>query len=868
MGDRRPKSVEEQVEDKFKKQFGKVKYFTKTETINNEIENALRTAQSKGGGDGSNFPDIKYLIKTKSSKYIPVMIEVKGTKGKLEKLDSNGDVENYKKDGTPNVNNIKNYAVNGAVHYAKAIVDYTVSYKESIAIGINGYMDGNKLHTELSVYYVSDENFGIAKRVKAYSDLSFLLPKNVEGFVKDLEEINLTEEEKEEKTREFESLIESKLKKLNQTMHDDLKISEGSRVGLVAGMIMAGYGVPNKVAPLDVSELKSEMGKKDNDGIIIINKIDSFLAERKIPEEKKKMIVTDLSSVFLYSNLWIPENGESKLKSVYAIVKNEIMPIFTSAKHLDFTGKLFNVLNDWVDIPDSDKNDVVLTPRYVTDMMARIAQVNMESYVWDYTVGTAGFLVSSMKLMLQDAEEKIKSPKELEKKKRKIKYEQLLGIEKRSDIYLLAVLNMILMQDGSTNILHEDSLTEFEGKYEQGAKKGKKFPATVLLLNPPYSAPGKGFVFVENALSRMKSGKAVVLIQENAGSGTGLPYTERILKKNTLLASIHMADIFKDKANVQTAIYVFDVGTPHNEKQVVKFIDFSYDGYTRQNRKKATQTTNLRDTDYAKERYDEVVNVVLYGKKYLKFLNEETYIEDTISLKGNDWTFAQHKRIDTEPIDSDFILSTGAYLSWKASLDSKNNQVKNYELDKLIEEYKRSGGKIERKLARDLFDVVNNSTLNKSSFEFTEDNNQYPYFTRTIENNGIAGYVKYLDEEHKISGNVLAVGLLQMKFFYIGHDYYAGQFTKTVKPKFDDFDEAVGQYFSVWFNKSSEVYKSALVRDFDKLFYETEVSVPMKSGCIDVDFIRKYMKKVESIILSEIELEAKDKISAYTKALF
>ena len=43
------------------------------------------------------------------------------------------------------------------------------------------------------------------------------------------------------------------------------------------------------------------------------------------------------------------------------------MPIFTSARHLDFTGKLFNVLNAWVDIPDSDKNDVVLTPRYVTE---------------------------------------------------------------------------------------------------------------------------------------------------------------------------------------------------------------------------------------------------------------------------------------------------------------------------------------------------------------------------------------------------------------------------------------------------------------------------------------------------------------------
>lgn len=67
------------------------------------------------------------------------------------------------------------------------------------------------------------------------------------------------------------------------------------------------------------------------------------------------MIINDLSRVFIFSDLWKAENGESKLKTVYTSVKNDIMPIFTSARHLDFTGRLFNVLNAWVDIPDSDK---------------------------------------------------------------------------------------------------------------------------------------------------------------------------------------------------------------------------------------------------------------------------------------------------------------------------------------------------------------------------------------------------------------------------------------------------------------------------------------------------------------------------------
>jgi len=224
---------------------------------------------------------------------------------------------------------------------------------------------------------------------------------------------------------------------------------------------------------------------------------------------------------------------------------------------------------------------------------------------------------------------------------------------------------MILMGDGSSNIIHKDSLTEFDGKYEQGDLNGKDFPANVFLLNPPYSAPGKGFIFVEKALSKMENGRAAILIQENAGSGIGLPYTKKLLQNNSLIASIHMPDIFKGKAGVQTAIYVFNIGIPHNEKQIVKFIDFTNDGYTRQNRKKSGQDVNLKNTNNAYERYDEIVNLVLYGKSYLRYFSEKEYIEDTISLNGDDWTFSQHKKIDTIPTEEDFKNTIKEYLDWK-----------------------------------------------------------------------------------------------------------------------------------------------------------------------------------------------------------
>ena len=177
-----------------------------------------------------------------------------------------------------------------------------------------------------------------------------------------------------------------------------------------------------------------------------------------------------------------------------AVCKNQRQPIT-----FDFTGRLFNVLTDWVTIPDGDKNDVVLTPRYITNLMARLCEVDRDSYVWDYATGTAGFLVSSMRLMIEDADTHIADLQEREIKKRDIRCRQLLGIELRDDIYLLAVLNMILMGGGSTNIIMGDSL-KYDGTYQQEDMKGKKFPANKFLLNPPYSAPGKGFNFVKKAL--------------------------------------------------------------------------------------------------------------------------------------------------------------------------------------------------------------------------------------------------------------------------------------------------------------------------------------------------------------------------------
>ncbi len=75
--------------------------------------------------------------------------------------------------------------------------------------------------------------------------------------------------------------------------------------------------------------------------------------------------------------------------------------------------------------------------------------------------------------------------------------------------------------------------------------------------------------------------------------------TKEFYQNTTLLASIKMpVDIFIGKSSVNTNIYVFKVNEKHHKDDIVKFIDFSNDGYTRTNRKKANN--NLKDTESSK----------------------------------------------------------------------------------------------------------------------------------------------------------------------------------------------------------------------------------------------------------------------------
>ena len=215
-------------------------------------------------------------------------------------------------------------------------------------------------------------------------------------------------------------------------------------------------------------------------------------------------------------------------------------------------------------------------------------------------------------------------------------------------------------------------MIDFDGNYGFG-KTDSKFPADAFILNPPYSANGNGMNFVEKALGMMNKGYAAIIIQNSAGSGKAKDYCVSILQKHTLLASIKMPiDIFIGKSSVQTNIYVFKVNEKHHKEEMVKFIDFSNDGYTRTNRKKSTN--NLKDTDKAKERYEELINLVRFGKSKLSIFTDKEYHEATIDpTNGADWN--QTAPIDTKPTLQDLKKTISDYLSWEISTLLKQNTL-------------------------------------------------------------------------------------------------------------------------------------------------------------------------------------------------
>lgn len=255
-----------------------------------------------------------------------------------------------------------------------------------------------------------------------------------------------------------------------------------------------------------------------------------------------------------------------------------------------------------------------------------------------------------MATMIEDAKEKCTSHDEFLKEVSKIKKERLLGTELDLKMWTLACSNMILRRDGSSKIRKGDAFEMSK------TDEFKDYHATKVLLNPPFSYTENGMPFALQGLNLMeKGGLLAIIIQDSAGIGKAVNTNKEILENNTLLASIKMpGDLFQPSAGVQTSIYIFKAGYPHDVRNKVKFIDFSDDGYKRTGR-------GLRKIGNPDKRYRDVVDVYKYGDD----TKDIDFVEDVITLNGNDWNYDAHRVIDTIPTEEDFLKTVGDFLQFE-----------------------------------------------------------------------------------------------------------------------------------------------------------------------------------------------------------
>jgi Type I restriction modification DNA specificity domain len=130
---------------------------------------------------------------------------------------------------------------------------------------------------------------------------------------------------------------------------------------------------------------------------------------------------------------------------------------------------------------------------------------------------------------------------------------------------------------------------------------------------------------------------------------------------------------------------------------------------------------------------------------------------------------------------------------------------------------------------------------------------KFDYVTRTSQNQGVLQKTGYVNSQNiNLAGN-WSLGLLQMDFFYRQNPWYAGQFVRKVIPKID-INPLTIPFFTSALNKLKPLLMSVLVRNVDKTFLKSELTLPVKkNGDIDFDFMDSFIEELETERIAKLE---------------
>ncbi len=522
------RKTEALVRDHFRK-FSKEIKLEEQLSENLKIKKLLSLASKAGAGAG--YPE--FIIGFKTDPDLLLVVECKADPLRHE---------------STNRDKPKDFAVDGVLLYSS----YLSKEYDVIAIAVSGESAGElkiSHFLQLKGQNVAHEKF----TNKLLSPFDYL-----EGYKKSPEKFR----------QDYEKLL-SFSRELNKKLHNK-KILESDRSLLISGILIA-------LENGSFEKTYKSYTKPEDLAAYLVNTIEMEFKNSGIQDEKLRVIRERTGFIKTDTSL-STETGV--LMEIVSDINENINRFVKSHEYFDVLSQLYI---EFLRYANSDKGlGIVLTPPHVTELMARLTEVNKESVVYDNCTGTGGFLVSAMDVMIKDA-------KGDQTKIKKIKSKQLIGVEYQAHIFVLACSNMFIHQDGKTNILKGDCFDK------EIVKTVQKLRPSVGLLNPPYKSDKKNDIeeleYVLNNLECIEQGgKTAAIVPMSAAlarSGKILDLKKRLMEKHTLEAVLSMPDelFINSKVSVVSCIMVFTAKRPHLDSKKVFFGYFKDDGFIKKKNK-------------------------------------------------------------------------------------------------------------------------------------------------------------------------------------------------------------------------------------------------------------------------------------------
>lgn len=422
------------------------------------------------------------------------------------------------------------FAVDGALHYAKHLAQ---SFNV-IAIGASGQTK-NQMKIDCFLH-TKGASSPIELKTKNGASITSFLAFN------DLVE-HASHDPSVERRRTDDLMAFSR--DVHDFMRDHAKLTEAEKPLLVSGTLIA---LKNKPFAASFSTYRPEKLQKQ-----WLSVIREEIEEAQIPQAKKDNMVQPYSSIAVH-----PELGRSTkqfpkgvLHELIRQLNERVWPFVSIYHDFDVVGQFYG---EFLKYTGGDKKalGIVLTPRHVADLFARLANLTPNSKVLDLCCGTGGFLISSMVSMLRKARSRRESDK--------IKRECLIGVEQQPNMFALAASNMILRGDGKANL--------YQGSCFDNAILAavKMHDCDIGMINPPYSQKdeeSRELVFVKTMLDCLTPGGTGIAIVPMSCAIKRSHHREELLSLHTLEAVMSMPGELFYPVGIVTCIMVFTAKRPH-----------------------------------------------------------------------------------------------------------------------------------------------------------------------------------------------------------------------------------------------------------------------------------------------------------------